>query len=88
VGNRLTVFAKKPAPVQVTARGCITGTGLEAMDAMFADPVVIPEQEKFLYTEEVVYLPSVISALFPVDPPPVNALPAQSTGSVTFGSTD
>ena len=86
-GSRLPVFAKKPAPVQVTAWGCITGTiGLGTIDAIFADPVVVPAHEKSLYAEEVVYLPSVLSALFPMDHPDVNALPALSGESVTFGS--
>lgn len=86
MGNRLTVFAKKPAPVQVTAWGYVTGTGLDAIDAMFADPEVIPEDERSFYAEEVVYLPNVVSALFPIDHPAVNALPALSEGSITFGS--
>jgi tetratricopeptide (TPR) repeat protein len=39
-GNRLRAFALKPAPIQVTAWGEPTGTGLKAIDYLFADPVV------------------------------------------------
>ncbi len=46
VGNRLSVFTAKPAPVQVTAWGNGTGTGIPEIDALFADAVVIPAEER------------------------------------------
>ena len=86
-GNRLLVFARKPAPIQVTAWGYITGTGMTAVDAIFADPVVIPEEEKQFYAEEVVYLPNVVCTAFQLTQyPDVNPLPAASGSGVTFGS--
>jgi len=56
-GNRLLTFAHKPAPVQVTAWGHATGTGLEAMDYLLADPVLVPAAQRSLYAEEIVDLP-------------------------------
>ena len=86
-GNRLLVFARKPAPVQVSAIGYPTGTGMQAMDALFSDAVVIPPEERELYAEDVRYLPSVIMySRNPDDFPPVNELPALSSNVITFGA--
>src|SRR6201999_2483020 len=83
-GNRLTVFARKPAPIQVTAWGSATGTGLQTMDYFFADPVTIPETVRHLFAEKVYDLPCVITteALPDVRPSP---LPMIRKGHVTFG---
>ena len=83
-GNRLTVFARKPAPIQVTAWGAGTGTGLQTMDYFFADPVTIPETVRPLFAEKVYDLPCVITteALPDVQPSP---LPMIRNGHVTFG---
>ena len=40
-GNRLPVFAREPAPVQLTAWGYATGTGLDTMHYFLADAVVV-----------------------------------------------
>jgi len=85
-GNRLLVFARKPAPLQVTAFGYPTGTGMRAMDALFADPVVVLSDERQFYAEEVRYLPCVIGAFFPGQFPEVNAMPALTSEGITFGS--
>ncbi len=85
-GNRLLVFARKPAPIQITAWGYATGTGMQAMDVFFADPVVVPPQEKHYFIEEVRYLPNVVGSFFTEPFPAVNELPALSDGIVTFGS--
>jgi predicted O-linked N-acetylglucosamine transferase (SPINDLY family) len=82
-GNRLGVFARKPAPVQVTAWGSGTGTGLQTMDYLFADPVIIPEHVRPLFAERIHDLPSVIT-LDPISARP-SAPPMLRNGFVTFG---
>ena len=86
LGNRLLVFARKPAPIQITAWGYATGTGLTAIDYFFTDPVMVPPQDKIHFTEEVRYLPCALSSFFSEPFPEVNELPALSNGIITFGS--
>jgi predicted O-linked N-acetylglucosamine transferase (SPINDLY family) len=85
-GNRLPVFALAPAPVQATGWGYAASTGLDAMHYFLADPIVVPEEARGHYAEEVVSLPGVIC----YDPPPyapeVTASPATTRGYVTFGA--
>jgi protein O-GlcNAc transferase len=86
--NRLPVFARKPAPVQVTWIGYAGTTGLAAMDYRITDrhldPPGIADAQ---HTEKLVRLPGGnVVFLPPADAPPVNALPALSTGRVTLAS--
>lgn len=85
-GSRLPVFARKPAPVQVTAWGYAAGTGLDAIDAFLADPVMVPPEQRARFAEEVIDLPCILCFEPPANAPPVGPLPAATTGGVTFGS--
>jgi protein O-GlcNAc transferase len=85
-GHRLLVFARKPAPVQVTAWGEPTGTGLSVMDYLLADPVLVPATERALLIERVVDLPNFLGYWLPDPLPEAGALPALGRGYVTFGS--
>jgi len=84
-GNRLPVFSRKPAPVQVTAWGYSTGTGLATMDAFFADPVLVPLEQRQHYAEEIIDLPCAVCYEPPAYLPELTPLPAPAAARVTFG---
>jgi tetratricopeptide (TPR) repeat protein len=83
-GSRLGVFARKPAPIQVTAWGSVTGTGLQTMDYLFADPVTIPKEVRHLFAERVYDLPSLIT-IDPITDVKPSAPPVLRNGFITFG---
>jgi len=85
-GNRLLVFAYKPAPVQVSWLGYFATTGVDAIDYVIADPYIAPPQEDANFTEVLWRLPSVrICFTPPADPLEVGSPPALTNGFVTFG---
>ena len=86
-GNRLLVFARKPAPVQVAyLLGHGYSTGLSAMDAFLADAMLAPPGADTLFSERIIRLPRIPLAYAPPDGmPPVGPLPALANGFVTFG---
>jgi protein O-GlcNAc transferase len=90
-GNRLTLFAIKPAPVQISYLGYCGSSGLAAMDFRLSDPFIDPptagvgDNDFTAYSERTLYvLPYLcyrpLGAL-----PEVNPLPALVNGYVTFG---
>jgi protein O-GlcNAc transferase len=86
-GNRLLVFARKPAPVQVTWAGYVGTTGLAAMDYILADRYEIPPQSEVYYRERVLRMPDGYVCYDPPDyAPPVSPLPAFENGYVTFAA--
>ncbi|NYZ12319.1 tetratricopeptide repeat protein [Azospirillum sp. RWY-5-1] len=84
-GNRLAVFARRPAPVQLSGWTHPHGIGLETMDAVFSDTVTIPAAERHLFMEQVWDLPCCIGFEAPSYAPPVVAPPSQASGRITFG---
>jgi len=86
-GNRLMVFAQKPAPVQITWAGYMATTGLSAMDYILGDAYETPESAAPYYSEKIIRMPHSFIAYDPPDwAPPVNVLPALTNGYLTFGS--
>lgn len=86
-GNRLLVFARRPAPVQVTYLGYLNTTGMAAMDYRltdeWSDPVGVSDN---LHTETLVRLPGgLLCFSTPPDSPAVEEPPALKAGCVTFG---
>jgi protein O-GlcNAc transferase len=86
-GNRLGIFAHKPAPVQATWLGYMNTTGLKTVDYRLSDNVLDPPGQPVRDSEEVVRLPGGFCCFAPpVDAPPVGPLPAPRRGHLTFGS--
>jgi protein O-GlcNAc transferase len=87
-GNRLAVFARQPAPVQVTWLAYPGSTGLRSIDYRLTDAHMDPPGEKPAWSaEEPVRLPDCWCCYDAAgESPEINASPALSAGSVTFGS--
>jgi protein O-GlcNAc transferase len=85
--NRLLVFARKPAPVQVCWLAYQGTTGLSTIDYRLTDPYIDPPglNDRY-YSEESVRLPDAFWCYDPLaSEPAVSALPALDTGHITFG---
>ncbi len=84
-GNRLAVFALRPAPIQITWMGYAGTTGLNAIDYRITDAYLDPlgSTEKF-HTEQLLRLSA--SATFALDTasPDPNVLPAMSGEPFTY----
>ena len=84
--NRLLVFARKPAPIQVTWAGYVGTTGLSAMDYLLADRYEIPPGTERHYRERVLRMPNgYVCYDPPVYAPAVASLPALARGELTLG---
>ena len=90
-GSRLRVFARKPAPVQVTYLAYCSTTGIKAIDYRISDPRLDPplpaaSESPAYYSEETVYLPETYwSYSVPPEAPDPGPPPARKNGYITFG---
>lgn len=85
--NRLPVFARKPAPVQLTYLAYCSTTGLRQMDYRLSDPFLDPVEKATSHsTEETLRLESYwCYSPHPIEPPPLTTRP-ESARNFTFGS--
>lgn len=84
--NRLMVFARKSAPIQVTWLGYWETTGLRAIDYILCDRHLIRDGEEKFFVEQPWYLPNTRLCFTPPNVSiAVSVLPALSAGYVTFG---
>jgi protein O-GlcNAc transferase len=87
-GNRLLIFARKPAPIQATWLGFTTTTGVKAIDYritdVYADP---PGMTEHLNTETLWRLPSIFCCYQPRTgiAEPIDHPPRDDNGFTTFG---
>ncbi|MGV3581612.1 MAG: tetratricopeptide repeat protein [Methylophilus sp.] len=86
-GNKLPVFAWKPAPVQASWLGYWATTGVEAIDYVLADEVGVPLSHQAQFTEAIQYLPQTRMCFTPPTTDlPVAPLPALTNSYITFAS--
>lgn len=55
--HRTSIFANRAAPIQINFLGCPGTMGVDYMDYLVADPVVIPESSYQYYTEKIILMP-------------------------------
>jgi len=86
-GNRMRLFARRAAPLQMSWMGYVGTTGLSTMDYLVTDRFqTAPGSERF-YTEKWLVLPDDYICFFPSPTaPPVAPAPVLTNGYVTFGS--
>jgi protein O-GlcNAc transferase len=85
--HRLLVFARKPAPVQVTWLGYPGSTGLSTIDYRLSDPYIDPPgMDEGIYSEQTIRLPDCYWCYDPFGDRdmPVTTLPSLKNGFVTF----
>lgn len=85
--NRLGVFARKPAPIQITYLGYPNTSGLQQMDYRLTDVVCDPPGEAQHHTESLYRLSgSFASFSHPQPSPEILPPPCTTKGYITFGS--
>lgn len=89
-GNRMRLFARRPAPVQASWLGYSGTTGVPGIDYIIADPSIIPPGDESHYSETPIRLPQ---SYLCYEPPKFSGLvpevaptPALRNGFVTFGT--
>jgi predicted O-linked N-acetylglucosamine transferase (SPINDLY family) len=86
-GNRLPVFAMKPAPMQISWLGYFATTGVPGIDHVLMDWIHAPAAAEIGFSEKVARMPNSRFCYEPVSfAPAVSALPCLQRGHVTFGS--
>ncbi|MDP9175597.1 MAG: tetratricopeptide repeat protein [Planctomycetota bacterium] len=85
--NRLLVFARKPAPVQLTYLAYCSTTGLQTIDYRLSDPHLDPPSTDLsVYSEQTIRLPETYWCYQPsIALREITPLPALKRGHITFG---
>ena len=86
-GHRLPVFARRPAPIQISFLGYPHTTGMETIDYRFTDAIADPLDEPNLHSETLTHLPGPFCCYSPLQfDVEFPQLPADRNGVITFGS--
>jgi len=84
--NRLGVFARRAAPVQLSAWGYVAGPGTPGVDYLLTDEAIAPDAERAFFPERIVRLPCAQPYTPDLMPRPGPAAPAErAAGPIRFG---
>ena len=85
--NRLSIFANKPAPIQLTWIGCNMSTGVDEIDYIIGDNYSFKDSQKKNFVEKFWHMPTVLQCLSIHN---LNLIykdtPSKKNGFITFGS--
>ena len=81
--SHLLVHMLKPAPLSINAWGHLTGTGLDCMDGIIVDRVILPDDRRHEITETPCYVPFALGFSPPKDR--VEVAPKPEGSPLTFG---
>ncbi len=84
-GNRLLMFARRPAPVQATFAGYPGGVGMDAIQYRLTDPYLDPPGADSAYAEQSIRLADSFWVYEPRRCADVQPPPALKTHRITFG---
>jgi predicted O-linked N-acetylglucosamine transferase (SPINDLY family) len=86
--HRLTIFANKPAPIQISWCGYLNSTGIEGIEYLIADSYAVDSNVEKKYTEQILRLPEIFTTLsIPTFDLSINKkIPAVYNKYLTFGS--
>ena len=84
-GGRPLMFARKPAPIQISGFGYATGLGIDAMDYMVGDDALIPHMHADRYHERIMRLPVFMGYEKGLPWPDVGPPPKARNGYTTYG---
>ena len=86
-GNRLAMFALKPAPIQISYLGYPNTTGLSSIDYRIVDEKTDPSGAASFMSETPLYLDPCFLCYTPYEySPDISGLPAEENAYITFGS--
>ena len=85
--HRLNLFKNRVAPIQISWCGYTNTTGLNEMDYLIVDKNQINPKEENLYSEKIIYLPSIWNCHSGYDIKRLeNKMPFEKNKFITFGS--
>ncbi len=86
--NRLGIFARRPAPVQLTWLGYNATTGMNQMDGIICDQWLVPPEEEAYYSERPARLPHTIYSFGMLDEAPTRPVPTEGVWFGCFSTAD